>query len=636
MKGEYELDTAIPYEGTTDTMAPTENYEQKAYTTHKYLETITEPKTSQNEPNDFTIHGDGSLVINLYYTRNTYAVTYDGNGNTDGKEPTDDGMYPSGAAVTVMDKNTLVREGAVFLGWSLVQTDLITTQDDENKAIETGIYSANDKLTMPEQDITLYAIWAIDTNGPTNPTDPTDPTEPVDPTDPPIDPTQPGEPDEIPDYKQYSVTYHPNGAQGNVPTDNRLYDLGNHTTVLNKNTLTKTDAVFLGWTLQVDPATVTTQAEEDAIELIQPQSWLEITGNMNLYAVWAIDANGPTPPIDPENPDAPVDPTEPGEPDEIPDYKEYPVTYDGNGNTAGSVPVDGKLYPTGTNATVLGNLNGLQRAGATFIGWSLTQHAQTVTTLEEELGLAILDPGDVVTMLEGGVRLYAVWAIDELGPNDVPDYREMQVAGVKTWVDGDNVSLTRPLTITINLLRDGTEIAERIVRANPNGEWTYDFGLLPRYDENNRAYTYTITEDAVAGYTTVIDGFNVTNRIVQTTHSVTVNKIWRNAPGAHPTIRVNLLLDGRLLDYEDLTNGVTQYTFPDVPMYDPNDGHLYTVTITEDTVEGFTTTIDGTTIINTAEAANEETPGTRTLTIEEMAVPLGFGGTIMNVGDCFE
>ena len=89
-------------------------------------------------------------------------------------------------------------------------------------------------------------------------------------------------------------------------------------------------------------------------------------------------------------------------------------------------------------------------------------------------------------------------------------------------------------------------------------------------------------------------------------------------------------------DYEDLTNGVTQYTFPDVPMYDPNDGHLYTITITEDTVEGFTTTIDGTTIINTAEAANEETPGTRTLTIEEMAVPLGFGGTIMNVGDCFE
>ena len=424
---------------------------------------------------------------------------------------------------------------------------------------------------------------------------------------------------------------------GNAPTDGNLYSLNAPVKVQQgQGDMVANKAIFLGWSTTQYPL-VTTQAEEDAVRetFVSDEITMGET-SITLYAVWAIDANGPTPPIDPENPDVPVDPTEPGEPDEIPDYKEYPVTYDGNGNTAGSVPVDGKLYPTGTNATVLGNLNGLQRAGATFIGWSLTQHAQTVTTLEEELGLAILDPGDVVTMLEGGVRLYAVWAIDELGPNDVPDYREMQVAGVKTWIDGDNVSLTRPLTITINLLRDGTEIAERTVRANPNGEWTYDFGLLPRYDENNRAYTYTITEDAVAGYTTLIDGFNVTNRIVQTTHSVTVNKIWRNAPGAHPTIRVNLLLDGRLLDYEDLTNGVTQYTFPDVPMYDPNDGHLYTITITEDTVEGFTTTIDGTTIINTAEAANEETPGTRTLTIEEMAVPLGFGGTIMNVGDCFE
>ena len=53
-------------------------------------------------------------------------------------------------------------------------------------------------------------------------------------------------------------------------------------------------------------------------------------------------------------------------------YEWYTVTYDGNGNTGGSVPTDNTHYPldgTGT-ITVLGNTGNLTRTGYIFAGWN--------------------------------------------------------------------------------------------------------------------------------------------------------------------------------------------------------------------------------------------------------------------------
>ena len=46
------------------------------------------------------------------------------------------------------------------------------------------------------------------------------------------------------------------------------------------------------------------------------------------------------------------------------------VSYDGNGNTGGSVPVDDTSYESGSTVTVLGNTGGLTRTGYTFTGWN--------------------------------------------------------------------------------------------------------------------------------------------------------------------------------------------------------------------------------------------------------------------------
>ncbi len=48
----------------------------------------------------------------------------------------------------------------------------------------------------------------------------------------------------------------------------------------------------------------------------------------------------------------------------------YSVTYDGNGNDSGSVPVDATVYNSGDPVTVLGNTGSLGLTGFTFNGWN--------------------------------------------------------------------------------------------------------------------------------------------------------------------------------------------------------------------------------------------------------------------------
>ena len=83
----------------------------------------------------------------------------------------------------------------------------------------------------------------------------------------------------------------------------------------------------------------------------------------------------------------------------------------------------------------------------------------------------------------------------------------MQICGEKTWKDADGES--RPEAITVKLLRDGEVIETKTVTAAD--EWKWDFGELPLDNGYGTSYTYTVEEEPVEGYYTLIDGFNVTN-----------------------------------------------------------------------------------------------------------------------------
>jgi hypothetical protein len=50
---------------------------------------------------------------------------------------------------------------------------------------------------------------------------------------------------------------------------------------------------------------------------------------------------------------------------------EFTVTYNGNGSTGGSVPVDSNTYNMNESITVLGNTGSLVRDGFDFAGWTM-------------------------------------------------------------------------------------------------------------------------------------------------------------------------------------------------------------------------------------------------------------------------
>ena len=78
----------------------------------------------------------------------------------------------------------------------------------------------------------------------------------------------------------------------------------------------------------------------------------------------------------------------------------FTVTYNGNGSTGGSVPVDANAYPAGATVTVLGNAGSLVRGGYTFTGWNTQANGSGV-------GYA---SGVTFVMGSAGVTLFAQWS----------------------------------------------------------------------------------------------------------------------------------------------------------------------------------------------------------------------------------
>lgn len=121
-----------------------------------------------------------------------------------------------------------------------------------------------------------------------------------------------------------------------------------------------------------------------------------------------------------------------------------------------------------------------------------------------------------------------------------------EVSGSKTWDDKEDQDGKRPDSITIRLYANGEQVDNVTVTAE--NDWKWSFKNLPEY-ENGSKITYTITEDTVPGYTTNVDGFNVTNSYTPGKTSVTVTKAWNDAgdqDGLRPAeITVKLLADGK-------------------------------------------------------------------------------------------
>ena len=132
----------------------------------------------------------------------------------------------------------------------------------------------------------------------------------------------------------YSVTYNGNNSTGGTaPVDSSSpYSPGSSVTILgNTGSLTRTGYTFAGWNTLANGTGTSYSAG----------STFTINANTSLYAQWT-PSSGVT------------------------------LTYNGNGNTAGNVPVAPTSYTPGDSVTILGNSGSpvLSKSGAVFAGWN--------------------------------------------------------------------------------------------------------------------------------------------------------------------------------------------------------------------------------------------------------------------------
>ena len=170
------------------------------------------------------------------------------------------------------------------------------------------------------------------------------------------------------------------------------------------------------------------------------------------------------------------------------------------------------------------------------------------------------------------------------------------ISGTKTWDDANNQDGKRPEKITVRLLADGKEMANKTVTAADN--WSYSFTELPVY-ANGQKITYTVTEDAVEGYTTKINGYNVTNSYTPGKTSVTVTKAWddaNNQDGKRPeSVKVQLYADGEKSGDEVTLTAAGNWTHTWNELPEKKGGKTIEYTVQEvGEVKGYTATITGT------------------------------------------
>ena len=157
----------------------------------------------------------------------------------------------------------------------------------------------------------------------------------------------------------YSINYNANSStSGAVPVDNTNYNPGDGITVAaNSRGLARIGYVFKGWNTASNGSGIT-YAPADVIAMGQ--------SDITLYALWA-----------------PV----------------FTVTYNGNGNTGGTVPVDAETYETSEEVTVLTNSGTLVRENFTFAGWNTAANGSGVT----------YPVGSAFVMGDENISLYALW-----------------------------------------------------------------------------------------------------------------------------------------------------------------------------------------------------------------------------------
>ena len=188
----------------------------------------------------------------------------------------------------------------------------------------------------------------------------------------------------------------------------------------------------------------------------------------------------------------------------------------------------------------------------------------------------------------------------------------VKISGQKKWDDADNQDGKRPASVKVKILNGDTVVDEQNVTST--NEWKYESKALPKYAAGQEI-TYTVSEEAVPGYTSKVEGYNITNSYTPETTTVSGSKTWEdgdNQDGKRPaSITVNLLADGQKVNTQTVGEAEGwSYNFTGLPVY--KDGQRITYTVTEEAVPGYSTNLNGYNITNSYTPEKTEITASKT------------------------
>ena len=208
--------------------------------------------------------------------------------------------------------------------------------------------------------------------------------------------------------------------------------------------------------------------------------------------------------------------------------------------------------------------------------------------------------------------------------SDEYEITDLTFSGEKKWDDDNDRDGKRPKSVTIELYRDG-ELIDTAVVSKETG-WKYEFTNLPKayvdmsLEEHVHNYTYEIKEGDVEFYSSKSTGVlthpedethlicDFTNHYKPAKISVDGTKSWddyNNRLGLRPkTIKVILNRDGKKLS-EVTTSEAQNWSYSFKNLYKYHDGgNEYVYTVTEESVPGYTLTVDGYNMKNTLKSGS--------------------------------
>ena len=390
-----------------------------------------------------------------------YSLTYDLNGGS-GTQPKAT-QHIEGESVTPVYPSGLKKGAAIFAGWSLTRiTDVL--QEDAAQDLIDKIITA-DEHTMPDHDVTLYAVYAKDGNGNNKP----------DFNDDSVQVRYHGNNNDYTDVicphhhvvdgkakLSESGTVFGKIVKHDAPAASVIEAAKEHTFIYDNN-------IFIGWSTEpILDEVIKTSAKYNELQgsikteiimLAKPGAdvspddaqntslYADADGNTNVYAVWAADRNGNI----------------------TPDYREErTLTYDGNGQggTVENVPARETLNESGdplipgdtcTLSTTKPTYTAADGKIVLFLGWT-EQRTEKIYGREDDAPATVSE----VTIPADDVTVYAAWGYDA-NANDTADVLETytlsydlnggkgtkpaDVTGLKKW---DKVELTTEKGFTRN------------------------------------------------------------------------------------------------------------------------------------------------------------------------------------------